>query len=226
MAFALNRGVSEESPRKPKRSPLAGLFGRTDQQAEETALPAMDVAAGLDRALRRTAGPAKPAKAAEPVSAGNIRDALGAIESALYSIDRVREIIEQAYEVALSAHEADEEGARALLAESFDDLRLSINAAVEAVDDKASMLIGKSQRQIDVKLDGKAHYSVSPCRLDASPKGLNINPPRDAFSTFDEITASIDELDAALKKSDRAAAGYCRDAQFLIAKLQEVAAAA
>ncbi len=226
MASASDRSASQEAPKKPKRSPLAGLFGLNNQQPEEQDLPAMDVAAGLDRALRRSAGAAAPTKKTEARGGDNIREALAAIESALYSIDRVRDIIEQAYEVALSAHESQEAGARALLAESFDELRLSINAAVEAVDDRASTLIGKNQRQIDVKLGGKAHYSVSPCRLDASPKGLNINPPNDAFSTFEEISASLDELDAALKKADRAAASYCRDAQYLIGKMQEQASAA
>lgn len=181
----------------------------------------MDVAAGLDRALRRAAGASTPSKTAEPQGGDNIREALASIESALYTIDRVRDIIEQAYEVALSANDTEEAGARALLAESFDELRLSINSAVEAADDRAATLVGKSQRQIDVKLGAKAHYSVSPSRLDASQKGLNINPPRDAFATFDEIAVSLEELDAALQKADRAANAYCRDAQFLIAKLQE-----
>jgi hypothetical protein len=220
-------GASEDARKKPKRSPLAGLFGLAGpSQSEESELPAMDIAAGLDRALRRTAGASPQPKKPETQAENNIRDALAAIESALFSIDHVRDIIEQAHEVALSAHEVEEEGARALLAESFDELRLSVNTAVDAIDDRAATLIGKNQRQIDVKLGGKAHYSVSPCRLDVSPKGLNINPPRDAFSTFEEINASLDELDAALKKADRVANAYCRDAQFLIAKLQEHADAA
>jgi len=179
----------------------------------------MDVAGGLDRALRRASAQSKPAEPKPQRADNNIREALVAIESALYSIDRVREIIEQAYEVALSAHEAEEPGARALLAESFDELRLSINATIEAIDDSASTLIGKNSRQIDVKLGGKAHYSVSPFRLDSTSKGLSITPPRDAFATYDEINAALDELDGALKKADRAASAYCRDAQFLIARL-------
>lgn len=225
MAFALNKGASEDAQKKPKRSPLAGLFGLSNQPHEEASLPAMDVAAGLDRALRRTAVAAAPLKKGEPSSGDSIREALGAIESALYTIDRVRDIIEQAYEVALSANNTEEAGARALLAESFDELRLSINSAVEAVDDRAATLVGKVQRQIDVRLGGKAHYSVSPSRLDSSQKGLNINPPRDAFSTFEEIASSLEELDAALQKADRAANAYCRDAQFLIAKLQALSEA-
>jgi hypothetical protein len=211
---------------KSKRGGLSGLFGFAGAAQEVETLPAMDLAGGLDRALRRSSAQSKPVEAPSPQADNNIREALVAIESALYSIDRVREIIEQAYEVVLSAHEADEPGARALLAESFDELRVSINATIEAVDDRASTLIGKNSRQIDVKLGGKAHYSVSPFRLDSTSKGLSITPPRDAFATFDEINGALDELDAALKKADRAASAYCRDAQFLIARLSSVDAAA
>jgi len=204
---------------KVRRAGLSGLFGFPSPAVAEEALPEMDVAGGLDRALRRASAQSKPAEPKPQRADNNIREALVAIESALYSIDRVREIIEQAYEVALSAHEAEEPGARALLAESFDELRLSINATIEAIDDSASTLIGKNSRQIDVKLGGKAHYSVSPFRLDSTSKGLSITPPRDAFATYDEINAALDELDGALKKADRAASAYCRDAQFLIARL-------
>ncbi len=186
----------------------------------------MDVAGGLDRALRRASARTKPAEPAPAEADNNIREALVAIESALYSIDRVREIIEQAYEVALSAHDAEEPGARALLAESFDELRLSINSTIDAVDDRASTLIGKNPRQIDVKLGGKAHYSVSPFRLDSTSKGLAITPPRDAFATFEEVNDALEELDGALQKADRAASAYCRDAQFLIARLSAATAAA
>jgi hypothetical protein len=210
---------------KSKRGGLSSLFGFAGAAQEVETLPAMDLAGGLDRALRRSSAQSKPVEAPSRQADNNIREALVAIESALYSIDRVREIIEQACEITLSAHEADEPGARALLAESFDELRVSINATIEAADDGASTLIGKASRQIDVKLGGKAHYSVSPFRLDASPKGLNITPPRDAFATFDEINNTLDELHAALKKADRAANAYCRDAQFLIARLSSVEAA-
>lgn len=226
MALELEKPSEDGEKERPKRVSLSGLFGFRAAPAEAEELPAMDVAAGLDRALRRAGAQEAPPAQPAPEAGNNIKDALIAIESALYSIDRVREIIEQAYEVALSAQEAEEAGARALLAESFDDLRLQINATIEAIDDRAASLIGKNPKQIDVKLGGKAHYSVSPFRLDASPKGLNITPPRDAFATFEEITAAIDELDVALKRADRAAAAYCRDAQFLIARLTGDGAAA
>ncbi len=228
MAFNLDKGAAGAGEKKTKRSPLAGLFGLGGQSHhDDEALPAMDVAAGLDRALRLTTPGAAATKSAsgEPSCADNIREALSSIENALYSIDKIRDIIEQAYEVAISAQDVEDVGGRALLAESYDELRLSINSAVDAIDEKAAMLIGKNLRQIDVKLGGKAHYSISPVRLDISQKGLDLNPPRDAFATFDEINDILDELDTALKKADRAASGYCRDAQYLIARLQTAEAA-
>jgi hypothetical protein len=216
---------SGDGAKERNKRGLSGLFGFRPAAAEIDDLPAMDVAAGLDRALRRTGG-REPMQAPAAQGDDNIKDALVAIESALYTIDRIREIIEQACEVALSALEAEEAGARALLAESFDELRLRINSTIDSIDDRAATLIGKNPKQIDVKLGGKAHYSVSPFRLDASPKGLNITPPRDAFETFEEINAALDELDVALKRADRAASAYCRDAQFLINRLGAEAAAA
>ena len=218
MVFALNR--SSEGGKSQKRSPFKGFLGK--KGAEETdALPEVDTAAGVSRALRGTGS--QGGETSNEVDADPIREALATIEAALYSIDTVREILEQAYEVALSAQEVEDVGGRALLAESYDEIRLSINKTIEELDERAAVIIGKNQRNLDVKLGGKAHYSVSPMRLDVSSKGLNLDPPRDAFATFDEITTVLQELDNAVKKADRAAAGYCRDAQFLIARLANIA---
>lgn len=216
--FVMKRSPNEDAAgeKSAKRSPLGALLGRRDDDADE--LPAVDVAAGLSRALRiqphQTANDRKP-------DLDPIRAALSAIEASLYAIDAIRDIIEQAYEVAISAQDVEEAGGRALLAESYDELRLSITKAIDDLDERASALIGKTQRNLDVKLGGKAYYSVSPTRLDLSAKGLNLDPPRDAFATFDEINNVLAELDTALKKADRAAAGYCRDAQFLMARMNQ-----
>ncbi|MEE2690932.1 MAG: hypothetical protein VX640_05245 [Pseudomonadota bacterium] len=222
MAFALNRnGGDEKSPDKSaRRGPLATLLRRKPQDASDEIVQ-MDLAGGLNRALRTTS---THAEAAVRVDDSPIRDALAAIEASLYSIDTIRDIIEQAYEVALSAQEVEDAGGRALLAESYDELRLAINKTIDELDPRAGALIGKNAHNLEVKLGGKAQYSVSAIRLDASAKGLNLDPPRDAFATFDEITRVLDELDTALKKADRAAAGYCRDAQFLIARMASDAA--
>lgn len=222
--FAFNRSRNDKKPRekKEKRGPFAGLLGRKPADSAD-ALPEIDVAAGLSRVLRT------PSPAGEPQmidSADPIRDALASIEAALYAIDTIRDIIEQACDVALSAQSVEDAGGRALLAESYDELRLSIGKTIDDLDERAGLLIGKNQRSLDVKLGGKAHYSVSATRLDLSPRGLNLEPPRDAFATFEEISDILSQLDSALNKADRTAAGYCRDAQFLMVRMAQAQQAA
>lgn len=213
-------GSSHEENRGLNLARISDLLGRKQNAPEEAHIPAADMTAAVDRVLRKT--PAPTQTTTESINDEPIRATLGAIEAALYSIDQIREIIEQAYDVALSARDVEDAGGRSLLAESYDELRLSINSLVDDLDEQASVLIGKNQRHIDVHLGGKAHYSISPTRLDVSSKGLNLDPPRDAFATFDEITQIMDELDAATKRADRAAASYCRDAQYLITRLNGV----
>ena len=214
MAFAINKQTADQAKR---RSPLAGWLGKKNDPSQDE-IPAMDVAAGLDRALRnRKATIEEP----DPEFRENpVRDALTAIEAALYAIDRVRDILEQACEVAVSAKDVDDIGGRALLAESYDELRLSINDSLEKIDPRAAILIGKGQRHIDVMLGGRTKYSVSPMRLDVSEKGLDLPPPVDAFVNYEEIDNILDHLDKALGRADRAAASYCRDAQYLIARMK------
>ncbi len=215
MAFAANKNQRSEAAKR--RSPLAGWLGKKAPVTDEE-MPAMDVAGGLDRAMRnRHAIIEEP----DPETRENpVRDALTAIEAALYAIDRVRDILEQACEVAISAKDVGEVGGRALLAESYDELRLSINEALDKIDPRAAVLIGKGQRHIDVLLGGRTKYSVSPIRLDVSEKGLDLPPPVDAFSSYEEIDNVLAQLDLALGRADRAAASYCRDAQYLIARMK------
>ena len=222
--FPVKRSQGEDTSldKAIKKSPLGALLNRRETEEEEE-LPQIDVAAGLSRVLR--APGQQQASSATAIDLEPVRTALASIESSLYAIDSIRDTIEQAYEVALSAQDVEDAGGRSLLAESYDDLRLSINKTVETLDERAAALIGKTQRHLDVKLGGKAYYSISPTRLDVSAKGLNLPPPRDAFATFDEINNVLAELDTALKKADRTAAGYCRDAQYLIAKMNGAAGA-
>ncbi|MEM9495471.1 MAG: hypothetical protein AAGA09_05670 [Pseudomonadota bacterium] len=216
MAFSLNRTGADHHG---KKSPLAGWLGRKGPAKQETVLPEADIAAGLSRALR---GVAKlPAEKASAVVAEDdpVRDALATIEAALFVIDQVREILEQACDVVVSAQDAPEAGGRALLAESYDELRLSINKAVREIDPRAANLIGKEARHLDVNLGGKTNYAVSAMRLDVGERGLNLSPPRHAFEEEEEIVSTLSELDWALSRSDRAAAAYCSDAQYLIARM-------
>lgn len=222
MVFALIRSSNDQNPgeKEVRRSPLAGWLGLKQEEKRDSA-PQVDVTAGLNRVLRIASTSTEPLRP----QMDPIRDALASIEAALYAIDTIREIIDQAYEVVLSAQSAEDAGGRALLAESYDELRQQIAKTIDELDERAASLIGKNQHNLEVKLGGKAQYSISPTRLDLSARGLNLEPPRDAFATFEEITAVLGELDSAMIKADRAASGYCRDAQFLIARLAKDSAA-
>lgn len=223
MVFALIRSGNDNNQsneKQPRRNSLAGWLGRK-QSNESEPTQEVDTAAGLNRVLRM----ASPSAESLSSYADPIREALASIESALYAIDSVREVIDQAYEVVLFAQNVEDAGGRALLAESYDELRQQITKIIDELDERAASLLGKNQHNLEVKLGGKAQYSISPTRMDLSSRGLNLEPPRDAFATFDEITAVLGELDSALNKADRAAAGYCRDAQFLIARLAKDSAA-
>ena len=211
MAFAVNKSQAAK-----KKSPLAGWLGKKKDKSGNGELPEMDIAGGLDRALRSSTAIAEQPR---PDHEEPVRNALAAIETVLYAIDRVRDILEQACEIALSAKSIEEVSGRSMLAESYDELRLSIDASLEKVDPRAVVLIGKNQRHLDVLLGGKTRYSVSPMRLDVSEKGLNLSPPRDAFAAYEEIDDILEQLDNALSRCDRAAASYCRDAQYLIARM-------
>lgn len=218
MGFATldqSRPVKERAAQeKPARRKTLPRWFRRNKQNDELGAQ-INISGGLSRVLKANAA----AQSSHIEDDHQIRNALAAIEAALYVIDQIRDIIDQAYDVALSAQDANDAGARALRAESYDELRLSINQTLDNLDHNADLLLGKSHRQVDISLEGKARYSVSPIRLDASAKGLNLSPPREAFSSFEEITKTLGELDSALRKTDRAAADYCRDAQYLIARL-------
>ena len=216
MAFALNKSSTAEKAAKKK--PFASWLGLGQKTDESSELPKVDVDAGVNRALRNPKVPKAPTEA--QAKEFRVRDTLGSIEAALYVIDGIRDIIEQACELALSAKCVEDVGGRSLLAERYDELRLSIDDTIKKADPRAEQLIGPQARHLDVTLDGKARYSVSSTRLDVSEQGLNISPPRDAFATFEEIDEALQELDAALGRADRTAAGYCRDAQYLIARMK------
>lgn len=220
MSDASNK-ASADAATKPRKGGFQALLGRKPAPVEAE-MPAMDVAGGVSRALR----PRPSADAPRKDEDDTIRAALATIESALFAVDTLRDILEQALDVVHTASDVDEPGGRALLAESYDDIRLSVTRTIEALDPRAAALIGKTPHNLDVALGGKAHYSVSAYRLDLSPKGLNLDPPREAFATKEEIERVVAEIDAALKKADRAASAFCRDAQFLIARMPKEEAAA
>jgi len=191
------------------------LFNRG--RGEETAEPAVDIAAGVHRALRQSR-PAAPDAAAAPKT--DVRRAFVVIEQALFALDAIRETLEEACEIALQARDCDDEAGRALLAERYDDLRLSVPELAKEAASKDGDLLTGSARAFDIGLGGAARYTIPAIRMDLGEKGLSLPPPRDAFEEDEEILAVLEGLDAALAKTDRAVEQYCRDATFLAARAE------
>lgn len=218
MSEVSNKNTNKDAARR--KTGLGGMIGRKAPPAPE--MPPMDVASGVNRALR---GSAATFDQGRGEIAESLKTTLATIESALFAVDTIRDILEQALDIAQSALNVSEPGGRALLAESYDEARLALGEAVEKLDAQAAGLIGKAPHNIDVKLGGKAHYSVSAVRLDLSPKGLHLDPPREAFASNDEIERVLSEIDTALQRADRAASAFCRDAQFLISRMPQNQAA-
>ncbi|MEM8988240.1 MAG: hypothetical protein AAGC95_16110 [Pseudomonadota bacterium] len=177
----------------------------------------VDVSIGVDRALRHAQQGESLREAADQEE---VRFALHAIEAALFAIDDIRELLEEACEVTLSARESSDEAARALFAERYDEVRLAIDPIANEAEYEGASLLSKKARALDIELGPKAHFSVSAYRLDIGEKGLDLPPPRDAFETAEEIEMALEKLDRALQRVDRAAESYCRDAQYLSGRLE------
>lgn len=189
------------------------LFGRLRNQETEQVV---DIAAGVSRALKHASTKAAM-KAPEPPSP-RLGAALRTIERALYAIDDIRETLEEACEITLQASELEDEVGRALLAERYDELRLSIDPVVAAAAAADGDLVSANARPVDLGLAGAVRFTIGAHRLDIGPRGLDLPPPRQAFEEMDEVLMVLDRLDRALQKVDRAAEQYCRDATFLHAR--------
>ncbi len=194
---------------------LSNLFRR---KPIENNVPEINLNAGLSRALKTPKINKKSAEdEANNQHAGT--QALVAIEAVLYVMDRTREIISQCVEIAQSAKNTKEPGARALLAESYDELRLSIEEIANETDENGDLLIGPNAKNLEIEMTGRARYSVASFRLDCTPNGLNLPPPLNAFAEDEEIDNTLLQLQKVQDRVDRATAGYCRDAKFLMSRL-------
>ena len=201
-----------------KKRGIGGLFKK--RKPEAAVLPAIDLDASLNRAMRAPKGARKSGEVRLRDSQA-VRDALTAIEGALYALDQADEILEQCLEVIKSAKHSEEVGARALLAESYDELRLGLDGVNAEAGDGVS-LIGEAAENLDIEMTGHARYAIAAFRLDSSPKGLNLPPPLEAFADMAEVDQTLAQLTRAQTRLERATAGYCRDAKFLMARLQSM----
>ncbi|MEO1150579.1 MAG: hypothetical protein AAFW83_06255 [Pseudomonadota bacterium] len=205
-ASALARAKSEE-----KRG---SFFKR--KTVEEPVVAPETLAVGLSRALR-TANMPRKAQEDAVQDTEKVRNALVVIEAILYAMDQAREIITHCTEIIDSANLTDDLGGRAMLAEKYDELRLSIDKLAEADDDLVTDLTSRPGATLDLELTGRARYSIAGFCLGTDDHALNLPPPLTAFADDDEIEHTHLALDHAASRVTRATASYCRDAKFLMA---------
>ncbi|MEL7028482.1 MAG: hypothetical protein AAGL49_04560 [Pseudomonadota bacterium] len=198
-------------------NPAQRLFnialGKSGPRAE---IEDVDVSVGLNRALAhaRSRSAKLRTRAHE-----DIAFALQAIEAALFAIDEIRGLLEEAGEVVEAARAAPDLGGRALLAERYDDLRLAVDEIAGSAEFEGVSLLSEDARSLEVELGRKARYLVAPLRLAVSAKGLHLPPPEDAFAETEEIDRVAEKIAAGQKRVSRATETYCRDAQVLGARL-------
>lgn len=210
-------------PASGEKRKLSSLFRR--KMAEAPTLSPAEIQAGLSRAMRTPN--VKPTSIdTKSQDIDHARKALVAIEAALYAMDKGRDIITQAIEITQSARDTEELGARALLAEKYDELRLSIDAISAETDETSIQLIGPEAANLDVEMDGRARYSIACFRLNTDSGALNLSPPLSAFEDDDEIETAVIELNSALNRVEKATASFCRDAKFLMARISEASPSA
>lgn len=170
------------------------------------------IAHGVNRAVKAAY---RGATGRTDARAENLKFALHAIEAALFALDDIRALIEEACEMALAAADVNDEAERALFADRYDEIRLSIDPIANDAEFEGVNLLGDKAKPLDVDLDGRANYSVTAAQMTSSNKGLNLPPPEQAFAEADEIQKIIEHLDRALTRVDRASEIYCRDAEVL-----------
>ncbi|MEM1193035.1 MAG: hypothetical protein AAGH42_06535 [Pseudomonadota bacterium] len=174
------------------------------------------LAVGLSRALR-TANMPRKAQEDAVQDTEHVRHALIVIEAILYAMDQARETITQCSEIIESAKLTEDLGGRAMLAENYDDLRLSLDKLAETDDEVVAELISAPGATLDLALTGRARYSIAGFCLGTDDHALNLPPPLTAFAADDEIEHTQLALDHAAGRVTRATASYCRDAKFLMA---------
>ncbi len=161
-----------------------------------------------------------------PVEDGTVRaeiiHALGVLETAFFTIDRVKELTLEACHIALKASSNDDLGNRALLAERYDEVRQSIDTAIEETEGPAKALLGEEKSDLILALSGRSNYTIPAARLDCGKGGLNLTPPITGFSETEEISAILRNLDKALEKIDRASHMLMKDAQYLTTKISSL----
>jgi len=168
--------------------------------------------------------------------------AIETLEAAVLSLDAIVHRLSDAQELVDAARAengeisddmgsdvADEEnGTRALLAESYDELRSDITRIASTAYAGRTNLLDGLGGQLEVSLDasGRAKAIIpgvnAAVRSEVNPHGLDLPPPELAFSTTSERDAISHAVAAAIQQIHAFAARFEVDAALMAAKVQSM----
>lgn len=221
MVFPKRKSAASNQTKKPAEPAKArhSLFKRKIVDAPQIAPESIN--RGLSRALRSAKMPSKSYEDAVS-DTENVRSSLVAIEAVLYAMDRVRETITECLEIVESAALTEDLGGRALLAEKYDESRLSLDQIADETDEAGVDLIKIQGGAMSVEITGCARYSIAGFCVGTEEHALNLPPPLTAFADSDEIEHTKLLLETALARVTRATTSYCKDAKFLMTRIAEL----
>ena len=196
---------------------LSKLFKAKPVEAEPEIF--VDLKASAARALRN---PLRETRIApqENAACKPALEALAAIEASFFVIDDLQDVLVEASHIVLSATTIDDIAARSLLAERYDELRLSIDGVLDSSDRNTINILGQKESKKAIPLPGGALFHLTSTNLYLGEQGLDLPPPLEAFSSNMEIALVLEKLDEALSKLSKTSESYMRDTQFLIARIK------
>lgn len=172
--------------------------------------------------LRLAASNTRPREAL--LAAPALAPAAGAIETleaAVLSLDAIAARLREAAELAATARTCPDEGARALLAERYDEIREEIDGIARTAYGGRTNLLDGLGGTLDVPLDtsGRARMAISGVDATSGPQGLALPAPKTAFAADAEIAAVARALEAALAGTAAHAERFEMEAAVLAARI-------
>lgn len=187
-----------------------------DNISDDFALTAADaMASSIARALHNPLKPRKNQATSEP-----FQQALAALENVFFVIDEIRDILLDSSTFILKAAQSDSEIDRALLADRYDERRLSLEEYLKKPEIRENILIGKNAEGLRINC-GQAFYAIAPVNFDTSVNGLNLPPPLQGFSHQSEVTKTLAHVKLALEKISYISNAYLEDTEYLTSRLEK-----
>ena len=125
--------------------------------------------------------------------------AIETLEAAVLGLDSIAEHLVQGLDLIDAARECSNDGARALLAERYDEVRTEIDRIARTAYGGRTNLLDGLGSGVEAPLDGRgrAHIVIPGADATAGPNGLALPPPETAFQENAEIAAISASLEAA-----------------------------